>query len=198
VNPKNFPNQFSQLAQQDSNRMDQFLQGIRECRTANETRSFEEARQNEQLRQAREKARSEALKRGLPPPGADIKMLRKLNSKKERRATTKQKSTTKNIQSVAVTEIKKSLQSQPPSRSQRDESPSVTVEVDHNYVVPAGTISGRTVFETLADVLLDRSADSLSPHLATPIVSNDYGEEGYHPKWKFNRWKLKRPPNRRM
>lgn len=178
--------------------MDQFLEGIREGRTANETRSLEEARQNEQLRQAREKARFEAMKRGLPPPGADIEMLRKLNSKKERRiTTTKQESTTSNIISVAATEIKQSLQSQPPARSQRDESRSVVVEVDHNYVVPAATISGRTIFETLVDVLLDRSADYLSPHLAAPIVSNDYGKDGYHPKWKFNRWKLKRPRNQR-
>lgn len=177
--------------------MDQFLEGIREGRTANETRSLEEAQRNEQLRQAREKARSEAVKRGLPPPGADIKMLRKLNSKERRTTTAKQESTTSNIQSVTATEIKQSLQSQPPARSQRDESRSVTVEVDHNYVVPAVTISGRTVFETLADVLLDRSADYLSPHLAAPIVSSDYGEDGYHPKWKFNRWKLKRPRNRR-
>lgn len=207
VNPRNFPKQFARLSQQDKNsrRMDEFLRGLAEIRTENEIRSQEEAKQYEQLRQAREQAREEALKSGLPPPGADTIMIRTLIPKRQPRAVRpKQKKGSSNIQSARFAEVKRRTQNarimQTVSRTEvqaptqnKDESVSTMSTTDQNFDRTRETNRASTVFDTLANILFDRSADLLSPHLATPAVENEYGDAGYHPRWKFNRLKIKPP-----
>ena len=170
----------------------------------------EEAKRNDELCYAREKARSEALMQGLPPPGADITMLRRVQTRRNRRRVTPTKETLINyIQKTPVSRIHEMNRSDidkviprtenkhPTIVDSQAEGQSTMPEAcgDHHASMESNS-SGKTVFEKLASVLLDRSADYFSPHLAAPVVETDDSEEGYHPRWKYTRFKVKRPRNR--
>jgi len=191
--------------------MNQVLENIRQGRTENATLSQEEAKRNDELRRAREKARSEALMQGLPPPGADIKMLRRVQSRQNRRPVTPtQDMPVSPIQETPVAQVHQTNRSdidkviphienkQSTIVSSPAERQSTMPEVycDHDASMESNS-SRKTVFETLASVLLDRSADYFSPHLAGPVVETDDSEEGYHPRWKYTRFKVKQSRNRR-
>ena len=191
--------------------MNQILENVRQGRTENAKRLQEETKRNDELRCAREKARSEALMQGLPPPGADIKMLRRVQSRQNRRPVTSTKK-------MPVTPIQKTLVAQVQETNCSDidkviphtENPQPTVvdspaEAESTMPEVCGyhdasmesNWRGKTVFETLASVLLDRSADYFSPHLAGLVVETVDSEEMYHPRWKYTRYRVKRPRNRR-
>lgn len=191
--------------------MNQILEDVRQGRTENAKRLQEEAKRNDELRCARDKARSEALMQGLPPPGADIKMLRRVQSRQNKRpiTSTKKMSVTP-IQKTVVAQVQKTNCSDIDKVIPHADKPQPTVVdspaegestrpeacVDHDASMES-TWKGKTVFETLANVLLDRSADYFSPHLAGPLVETVDSEEMYHPRWKYTRHKVKRPRNRR-
>lgn len=55
----------------------------------------------------------------------------------------------------------------------------------------------QSVLDKLVDVLSNRSADVLSPHLAMPISTNtSEGKDGYHPRWQYTRWHSKKGSRR--
>ena len=55
----------------------------------------------------------------------------------------------------------------------------------------------QSVLDKLVDVLSNRSAGVLSPHLATPISTNtSEGKDGYHPRWQYTRWHSKKGSRR--
>ena len=191
--------------------MSQILEHVRQGRTENTKRSQEEAKRNDELRHAREKARSEALMQGLPPPGADIKMLRRVQSRQNRRPVTLAKEMpVSRIQETPVVRVQETDHSdidkviphtenkQPAIVDSPAEGQWTMPEVcrDHDASMESNS-SGNTVFEKLASILLDRSADCFSPHLAVPVVETDDNEEGYHPRWKYTRFKVKEPRSRR-
>jgi hypothetical protein len=156
-------------------------------------RSQAEAARNEELRTARECARSEAAQKGLPPPGTDMKMFRRLNPPPRKRPT--KSASTKTIasslpSSIATPAKKRNSDNEPQANARKAAS---TYDSDGVIEVP----ERKSVFERLSEVLLDRSADYLSPHLATPIFSDNVGDDGFHPRWKYSRSKIKRSQHRR-
>jgi hypothetical protein len=178
--------------------VNQFLDEIRRGRTENESRSHEQAKRDEELVQARGEARTRALELGLPTPGADLKMLQKLQNrrlKRKRSADTKQ--------SLLANEVKQSMQQtpnvvsteieHPKEYTSEDKSQSTTPEMARD-LLETTTLEKKSMFEKLEDVFLE---DYLSPHFVSPLVEKNYTEEGFHPPWKLKGSRLKRFRSRR-
>lgn len=195
LHPKAFPLQFAQATQHDGDkaRIRQLLEEVRRGRADNQMRFQAEASRNEELRKAREYARSEATQKGLPPPGTDVKMFRRLNAPPRKRPTKPvlTKPVASDLSSSTSTSVK---QRDSPNKLQANTA-NATSTFD-----PVGATEipeRKSVLERLSDVLFDRSADYLSPHLATPVFSDDISDEGFHPRLKYSRSKIKRSQHRR-
>ena len=189
INPRNFPKQFAQLSKHDNHkhRMNVLLENIWTGRIENQTRLLQEAQCNQERRQARVIARLEAAENGLPPPGADPQMLHFVNSKgrprhAKRRPIRKIRSTIPNSSIVdGCHPWKQIFRGEEHSKPPLADSDATSEE--------SGATKSKTVFEMLLQVLVDKSANYLSPHLATSISSPDYGEGDYHPRWQYTRWR---------
>jgi hypothetical protein len=195
LNSKTFPIQFAQATQHDSSaaRINQLLEEVRKGRTDNQIRSQAEAARNEELRKARELARSEAVQKGLPPPGTDMKMFRRLKAPSRKRPT--KPALTKIIASGPSPSTTTSAKERDPPNEPQVHVPKAVSIDDSPKVVEIP--EKKSMFERLSNVLFDRSADYLSPHLATPIFPDSVSDEGFHPRWRYSRSKTKRSYHRR-
>jgi len=174
------------------------LEEVRTAREQTTSQIHEEVQRNYELRRRREISRLEAQMKGLPPPGIDIKMLERINNKSIRQLRNSLKSANINLHAVeeriesravgALSSLeKKEAAPAPYSR------PKHVPQVQDNW---KGTNEARSrmtsedkkeaFFGTLAEVLLDRSADQLSPHLAAaPTTWSAEVVDGFHPRNHF-------------
>jgi hypothetical protein len=184
VTPNHFPQQFSRLSEQTTNSlMSQLLEDVRSGRSESETRSQFERIHMEELRHSREVARLQAQKKGLPPPGADVKMFRRIYPHDRRRWT---KSTitdgellNKNERRVGNTVLE--VAPLHPTHELQAISPIQNV----GGVTPLVVNGGRGIFETISDVLLaDALASNVTPVPATVGIEED-SEKYTRGRFKF-------------
>lgn len=177
--------------------MTKLLEDIRSGREHNTSELHTEQKRNEELRRQRELTRLAAQKKGLPPPGADVRMLQrvyastslkpKISNSWKRTAINlhlvdgKYAPTAAAVQSATKTEAKTATM-QSSSVQDRWENSS-----DSRY---RETLEDKRegLFETLADVLLDRSTDRLTPQLASP--SGAWQNFEFHPRWQYSASRL--------
>ena len=172
----------------------QLLDDVRSGRDRTVMETQTEAKHNEELRHVREVARLRAFKKGLPPPGADVKMLQRVEEHPPRRPrpSLMARPMLQNHRCPHIMDRtkKSNKKSEAPKTTETipDMDPSV---VDYVVGLEKGTPAenGQNVLDALVDVLFDRSADIAAPHLA-PAATHPFTDKDFHPRGAFARCKV--------
>jgi NAD(P)H-binding len=160
LNRKNFPTQFAQTVQQDANNaLTKLLQELCTSRTHNEAAFDRELERGKELRRARETARLEAQKKGLPPPGADTIMHTKSAPRQVRRPAIGMARAAINVYGAPKMGSRRLRPRRPMQQGEPATMSAVTVKSEESRKRSEGGVVG-----AMAD-LFDRSADFLSPQL---------------------------------
>ena len=209
INPLNFPNHFSHQSSTFTSSMSKLLEDVRTGREQTTSRLHEEHKLNEALLRKREIARLEAQKKGLPPPGSDIQMLIRVG-RPSKPQTSKPKignslkrtaihshplagrshGLQRDVVVTADTDAMKGDIERKSGVTQMDLNMDRSARIrdawrrgDLRRVREALEDKREGLFETLADVLLDRSpaTDQLTPQLVGQTSDINDGKSEWNP-----------------
>ena len=175
--------------------MTKLLEDVRTGREHNTSEGQKEFKRNEELRRQREISRLDAQKKGLPPPGADVKMLQRVYT-----ATSLKPKISNSWKRTAINLHLTDARHAPAARTvqtsvKKESAPEEVSRTQESWEDASDTRLRETLedkreglFETLADVLLDRSTNRLTPHLAGPSMAWEKFE--FHPRWQYSASRL--------
>lgn len=175
--------------------MTKLLEDVRAGREQTTSELHTEQKRNDELRRQRELARLAAQKTGLPPPGADVRMLQRVYASKSLKPKIS-KSWKRTAISLHSTDGKHAATAKPVYNAEKTASAAAKAisQVENNWEVTDSRYrealedKRERLFETLADVLLNRSADKLTAQLAGPSTS--WQDFKFHPRWQYSASRL--------
>jgi hypothetical protein len=182
--------------------MARLLEDVRTSREQNTSELQEEVKRDHELRRQREITRLAAQMKGLPPPGTDIRMLERVNNTSIKRLRNSLKRATINLHATETRTDHPTVATAPVTEKKK-ETVLATENVPRVHQTRHATSETRFrgslkdkregFFETLADLLLDRSVDQLTPHLAGPTTAwdNKVIDES-HPRWQYGQDHLRK------
>jgi hypothetical protein len=179
INPKNFPKQFEKLQKEKDSGQEAILELLREIRKErieNEDKIDIERQREEEIRKAREIARLETLRNGLPPDGVQAEVLRwslpnVRTSKKHVRDRLK-------AMSPVIRAVRK------PSTEQSPPEPEMSMPKSQRDIPQTETAS---LLDLLAELLEERSA----PMPSMQVANGSGSDEDFHPRWLYSGWRTR-------
>lgn len=179
INPKNFPKQFEKLQKEKDSGQEAILELLREIRKErieNEDKIDIERQREEEIRKAREIARLETLRNGLPPDGVQAEVLRwslpnVRTSKQHVRDRLK-------AMSPVIRAVRK------PSTEQSPPEPEMSIPKSQRDIPQTEKAS---LLDLLAKLLEERSA--LMPSMQ--VANGSGSDEDFHPRWLYSGWRTR-------
>jgi len=179
INPKNFPKQFEKLQKEKDSGQEAILELLREIRKErieNEDKIDIERQREEEIRKAREIARLETLRNGLPPDGVQAEVLRWSLSNVR---TSKQHVRDRlKAMSPVIRAVRK------PSTEQSPPEPEMNMPKSLRDIPQTEKAS---LLDLLTELLEERSA----PMPSMQVANGNGSDEDFHPRWLYSGWRTR-------